>query len=257
VPSDDGLTYDTARLCDAIDQTTAVVAISAVIFKSAAILDVRPVIERAHAVGALVMLDAYQWVGAVPLDVTALGADVVVGGSVKYLCGGPGAAFLYVRPDLRATLRPRLTGWVAHPEPFGFDFGPMRYRDDMLRFQNGTPAIPALFTARSGYEIVREIGVEAIRAKSVRLTSRIVEFAQEKGWRVNSPLEAARRGGSVTLGVPEPERVQKELDRRDVLCDWRPGAGVRLGPHFYTSDDDVERALAEIEDILESDVGGA
>ncbi len=257
VPSTDGLTYDPARLIEAIDETTAVVALSAVIFRSAAIVDVLPVIARAREVGALTVIDAYQWVGAVPLDVTAWGADVVVGGSVKYLCGGPGAAFLYVRPDVRESLEPRFTGWIAHPEPFGFDAGPMRWRDDMLRFQNGTPAIPALCTARAGYEIVREIGVETIRSKSVRLTSRIVDFARERGWTVNSPLDATKRGGSVTIGVPDPERVHKELDRRDVLCDWRPGVGVRLGPHFYTSDEDVERGLAELEDVVEGDVGGA
>jgi kynureninase len=250
VPSEDGLTYDAQRFVDAIDETTAVVALSAVIFRSAAIVDVAPIVERAHAVGAMVVVDAYQWVGTVPLDVTAWGADVVVGGSVKYLCGGPGAAFLYVRPDVLESLRPRLTGWIAHPEPFGFDAGPMRWRDDMLRFQNGTPAIPALCTARAGYEIVREIGVHAIRAKSQRLTSRIVQFALERGWTVNSPLEAARRGGSVTIGVPDPEPVHAELDRRDVLCDWRPGVGIRLGPHFYTSDDDVERALSELADVV-------
>jgi kynureninase len=196
------------------------------------------------------MVDAYQWIGAIPLDVTGLGADFVVGGSVKYLCGGPGAGFLYTRPDRLADVKPRLTGWMAHPEPFGFDPGPMRYRDDGLRLLNGTPHVPCLYAAQAGYEIVRAIGVPAIRAKSMRLTARIVEFARERGWTVNSPLDGAQRGGSVSLGVPEPERVQKELDRRDVLCDWRPGAGVRFGPHFYNSDEDVERGLAELADIV-------
>ncbi|MEP7028635.1 MAG: aminotransferase class V-fold PLP-dependent enzyme [Candidatus Eisenbacteria bacterium] len=251
VPSADGLTMDAQRIADAIDERTAMVAISGVIFRSAAIVDLAPVIAKAHAVGAPVMVDAYQWVGAVPLDVTALGMDFVVGGSVKYLCGGPGAGFLYTRPDRLATLEPRLTGWVAHPEPFGFDPGPMRYRDDGLRLLNGTPHIPCLYAARAGYEIVREIGVETIRAKSKRLTARIVEFALAEGWAVNSPLDGARRGGSVSLGVPEPGRVQRELDRRDVLCDWRPGVGVRFGPHFYNSDDDVERGLAELKDVVD------
>jgi kynureninase len=251
VPSGDGLTMDAARIAGAIDETTAVVAISGVIFKSAAIVDLAPVIARAHAVGAPVLVDAYQWVGTVPLDVTALGVDFLVGGSVKYLCGGPGAGFLYVRPDLLKEVKPRLTGWVAHPEPFGFDPGPMRYRDDGLRLLNGTPHVPCLYAARAGYEIVREIGVPAIRAKSMRLTARIIEFAQTEGWPIHSPLDGAKRGGSVSLGVPEPQKVQKELDRRDVLCDWRPGVGVRFGPHFYNSDEDVERGLAELKDIVD------
>jgi len=241
---------DAARIAEAIDETTAVVAVSGVIFKSAAIVDLEPIIARAHAVGAPVVVDAYQWIGAVPFDVTALGVDFVVGGSVKYLCGGPGAGFLYVRPDLLAGVKPRLTGWIAHPTPFGFDPGPMRYRDDGLRLLNGTPHIPCLYAARAGYEIVGEIGVPAIREKSRRLTARIVEFAQAEGWAVNSPLDGARRGGSVSLGVPEPERVQQELDRRDVLCDWRPGVGLRFGPHFYNTVDDVDRGLAETKDIV-------
>jgi kynureninase len=251
VPSADGLTMDPARIAEAIDEHTAVVAISGVIFKSAALVDLAPVIERAHAVGAPVLVDAYQWVGAVPLDVTALGVDYVVGGSVKYLCGGPGAGFLYTRPDRLAGTRPRLTGWVAHPEPFGFDPGPMRYRDDGLRLLNGTPHIPCLYAARAGYEIVREVGVAAIREKSMRLTARIVAFAQAEGWTLNSPVDGTKRGGSVSIGVPEPQRVQKELDRRDVLCDWRPGVGVRFGPHFYNNDEDIERGLAELKDIVD------
>jgi kynureninase len=251
VPSDDGITIDAQRVCEAIDERTAVVAISGVIFRSAALVDVAPIVARAHAVGAPVLLDAYQWVGAVPLDVAALGVDYLTGGSVKYLCGGPGAGFLYVAPGRFAATRPRLTGWMAHPEPFGFDAGPMRWREDGLRFLNGTTHVPCLYAARAGYEILAGIGVAAIRAKSLRLTSRIVEFARAEGWPVNSPLDGARRGGSVTLGVPSPERVQAELDRRDVLCDWRPRAGVRLGPHFYTSDDDVERGLAEMKSIVD------
>lgn len=251
VPSADGITVDAGRMCAAIDEHTAIVALSGVVFRSSALVDVAPIIARAHAVGAMVMIDGYQWAGIVPLDVTALGVDFFVGGSVKYLCGGPGAAFLYVRPDRLPALRPRLTGWMAHPDSFGFDVGPMRYRDDGLRFQNGTPHVPCLYAARAGYEIVAEIGVPAIRARSQELTARIVAFAQAEGWPVNSPLDAARRGGSVSLGVPQPPRVQAELDRRDVLCDWRPGVGIRLGPHFYTSDGDVARGLAEIKDIVD------
>jgi kynureninase len=252
VASGDAISIDPQSVIDAIDERTAVVALSGVIFKSAALVDVAPIVAAAHRHGVPVLLDAYQWIGTVPMDVSALGVDYLTGGSVKYLCGGPGAGFLYVRPDLLASFRPRLTGWVAHPEPFGFDPGPMRYRDDGLRALSGTPHIPCLYAARAGYEIVGEVGVPAIRAKSQRLTQRIVDFAQAEGWPVNSPLDPARRGGSVSIGVPEPARVHAELDRRDVLCDWRPGVGVRLGPHFYTSDEDVAVALAELKSIVDA-----
>ncbi len=251
VASGDAVTIDVQRVIDSIDARTAVVAISGVIFKSAALVDVAPIVAAAHRHGAPVLLDAYQWIGAVPMDVTALGVDYLTGGSVKYLCGGPGAGFLYVRPDRLAGFKPRLTGGVAHPEPFGFDPGPMRYRDDGLRTLSGTPHIPCLYAARAGYEILGEIGIDAIRARSQRLTSRIVAFAQAEGWPVNSPVDPARRGGSVSVGVPEAERVHAELDRRDVLCDWRPGVGVRLGPHFYTSDEGVEVALLGVKEIVD------
>ncbi|MGH7725173.1 MAG: aminotransferase class V-fold PLP-dependent enzyme [Candidatus Eiseniibacteriota bacterium] len=250
VRSTDGVTVDPVRIVEAIDEKTAVVAISAIFFKTAALIDVAPVVARAHAVGAPVLLDAYQWIGAVPIDVTSLGVDFLAGGSVKYLCGGPGAGFLYVRPDLLAGLRPRLTGWFAHEDPLAFDPGPMRYRDDGLKLLSGTPHVVCLYAARAGYEIVREVGVEAIREKSMRLTTRIVEFALAEGWTLRSPREASKRGGSVTIDVPGGEEVRNELFRRDVLCDYRPGAGIRLGPHFYTSEDDVERALAEIKSIV-------
>ncbi len=257
VASADGITIDPQRVIDAIDEKTAIVAISGVIFKSAALVDIAPIIAAAHRAGAPVLLDAYQWIGAVPMDVAAFGVDYLTGGSVKYLCGGPGAGFLYVRPDLLSSFRPRLTGWMAHPAPFDFDPGPMRYRDDGLRTLNGTAHIPCLYTARAGYEILNQIGLPAIRAKSQRLTQRIVAFAQEEGWPVNSPLEAARRGGSVSVGVPDPARVHAELERRSVLCDWRPGVGVRLGPHFYTSDEDVETVLATMKDVVDGMRAGA
>ena len=250
VPNDDAVHVNTARLIAAIDEETLLVPISQVIFRSSFIQDVPAIVERAHQVGAHVVLDAFQALGSVPVDVGALNVDFACGGVLKWLCGGPGTAYLYVRPDLGRTLQPSFTGWTAHADPFAFETGPTRYADPPYRFMNGTPNVPALYAAQPGLRIVAEIGVEAIRAKSMRLTARIVEFARERGWTVNSPLDGTKRGGSVSLGVPEPARVQKELDRRNVLCDWRPGAGVRFGPHFYNADEDVERGLAELADIV-------
>ena len=250
VPSEDGITVDPQRLAEAVDERTAVVCFSHVVYRSGALVDARPVADKARAVGAISMVDAYQAVGAVPVDVKALGVDALTGGSVKWLCGGPGAGYLYVRPESRAALQPRLTGWMAHPSPFAFDPGPMKPVDGPFRYLNGTPAIPAMYAARSGYEILLEIGVDAIREKSLRLTERIHEGAASRGWKVWTPREASKRGGTVSIGVPDAARACEELARRGVIVDWRPEVGLRVGPHFYNSEEDVDRCLAEIEDVV-------
>ncbi len=250
VPSDDGITIDTQRMIDAIDEETLLVPISHVLFKSAYLQDVAAIIEQAHRVGAYVVLDVYQSAGAVPFSVKDLNVDFATGGSVKWLCGGPGAGFLYVRPDLMKQFQPKLTGWAAHQNPFAFAPGAIDYAEDAHRYLNGTPPIPALYAAESGYDLINEIGVERIRANSMRQTSRLVELADENGWRVNSPREAAQRGGSVILDVPNADTVVQELTAREVLVDYRPGAGVRIGPHFFNTDDEVERVVAEIKEIL-------
>ena len=252
VPSEDGVTIDTGRLLEAIDEETLLVPVSHVLFKSAYIQDARAIVERAHRVGALVVLDVYQSAGTVPFDVTELGVDFVTGGSVKWLCGGPGAGFLYVRPELRDRLRPKVTGWMAHRAPFAFEPGEIDYADDARRFLHGSPAIPALYAAESGYDLINEIGVGRIRAKSVRQTSRLIELADTAGWRVNSPREAGQRGGSVIIDVPHAGAVVRELALRDILVDFRPGAGIRLGPHFYTADAELEAAVEAIKEILET-----
>lgn len=252
VPSEDGVTIDLQRLLDAIDERTLLVPISHVLFKSAFIQNARAIIEKAHKVGAFVVLDAYQSVGVVPVNVKELQVDVLVGGVLKWLCGGPGGAFLYVRPDLVRTLTPRLTGWFAHPEPFAFDPGPMRYRDDAFRFLNGTPAIPALYAAAEGPRIIKEVGVDRIRAKSIRQTSFIMKSAAEIGLAVRSPLNDKERGGTVTLDVPHGYEVTQELIERDILVDYREGAGIRLSPHFYNTDEEVSYALTQIDEILKT-----
>lgn len=251
VPSDDGITIDTQRMVDAIDDETLLVPISHVLFKSAYIQDVRQIVAKAHEVGALVVLDVYQSAGTVPFSVAELGVDFATGGSVKWLCGGPGAGFLYVRPELRAMLQPKVTGWAAHQAPFAFE-PEMNYADDAHRFLHGSPAIPALYAAESGYDLINEIGVARIRAKSIKQTTRLIELAAEQGWRVNAPRDAEQRGGSVILDVPHAGEVVRELAARDVLVDFRPGAGIRIGPHFFNTDEEVGEVVAQIKNILDS-----
>jgi kynureninase len=251
VPSDDATRVDTGRLLEAIDERTLLVPFSLVLFKSAAIQDAEAIVARAHAVGAHVVADVYQAAGTLPLRLAALGVDYAVGGSVKWLCGGPGAGYLYVRPDLAPRLEPAVTGWAAHRRPFLFEIGPNDYADAPERFQSGTPNVPALFSARAGYEIVTEVGVEAIRAHSLRLTRRIIDHAVQRGYRVNTPLEDSQRGGTVTIDLDGAEGVAPELLRRDVIVDYRPGAGIRMAPHFYTTVEDVDRALAVLDELVE------
>ena len=230
----------------AIDERTAVVAISHVLFRTAQMLDLAPIVARAHEVGALVIVDAYQSVGVVPVDVEALGVDAMTGGSIKWLCGGPGTGWLYVSPRVAPGLVPALTGWFGHEQPFAFERGPQRLHAGERRFWNGTPCIPAYLAARSGFAITAEIGGQAIREKSLRLTSRLLALADEAGLRVVSPREPERRGGTVCLDVPQAERVCAGLLARDVLLDFRPGVGIRLAPHHYTREDEVEEVMRRL-----------
>jgi kynureninase len=233
-------------LVAAVDERTAVVALSHVLFRTAELLDLAPVLRRARECGALSLVDAYQSVGTVPVDVKALDVDLMTGGSVKWLCGGPGAGWLYVSPRLRDRLEPAVTGWFAHAEPFAFDSGPLRRDPGARRFYTGTTSIPAYAAARPGYEIVASIGVPAIREKSLRQTGRMIALADEFGFRVASPREPERRGGTVCLDVPQAAEVCQALLAGDVLLDHRPGMGLRLGPHFYTRDDEVDVVMKRV-----------
>jgi kynureninase len=248
VPSSDGISVDTGRLIEAIAPGTTFVNVSHVLFKSAYVHDVAAIAQRAREVGAVMIVDGYQAVGTMPVDVHALGADVYIGGCLKWLCGGPGAAFLWVRPDLRPLLAPRLTGWMAHGDPFAFSPALDR-RTDAWRFLHGTPNIPAFYAARPGLRIIREVGVEAIRAKSVRQTARLIEGAAARGWRCTAPSDPDRRGGTVAIDVEPGYPISQALKDRGIFCDYRPGAGVRLSPHFYTRDDELEAALDAIAEI--------
>ena len=250
VPSDDGIGVPTEEILAAIDERTLLVPISHVLFRSASIQDARAIIEHAHRMGAYVVLDVYQSAGIVPFDIKELDADFAVGGVLKWLCGGPGGAFLYVRSDLSRKLEPRMTGWMAHRNPFDFEVGPIEYREDGSRFLNGTPGIPALYAVEPGCRIVAEVGVEAIREKSVRQTSRLMELAAGQGFETRSPTDSARRGGTVSVLMPHAYQVSQELLRRDFLVDYRPQAGIRISPHFYTKDEELELTIREIAQIL-------
>lgn len=252
VPSGDGMTIDTERLLAAIDEETLLVPISHVLFKSGFIQDAKAVIDKAHAVGAYVVLDVYQSAGTVPINVKEIDVDFVVGGSVKWLCGGPGAGYLYVHPKLRTRLEPQVTGWMAHTAPFAFEPSEIAYADDIHRFLHGSPAIPTLYAAESGYDIINEIGVERIRTKSVHQTTRLIELADEHGWRVKSPRNPEQRGGTIVLDLPHAAAVVQELAQREILVDFRPGAGIRIAPHFYTKDEELEIIIREIKNILDT-----
>jgi kynureninase len=249
VPSDDGIRTNLERLLKAIDERTLLVPVSLVLFKSGFIENARAIVEKAHRVGARLILDIYQAAGTVPLSLEALGVDFAVGGSVKWLCGGPGAGYLYVRPDLAPEVQPGFAGWAAHARPFQFETGPIEYADAPERFQSGTPNVPALYSCRAGYEIVQEIGVDAIRAKSLRLTRRLMDRASEAGLRINTPQADHERGGSVIIDVPDGAAVTGELIKRGVIVDFRPGAGIRMAPHFYNTTEEIDHAMRELCDI--------
>jgi kynureninase len=252
VKTDDGITVPTERLLEAIDEHTLLVPISHVIFRSAYINDAKAIIEKAHRVGAHVVLDTFQSLGTVPVDIQSLNADFACGGVLKWLCGGPGVGYLYVRPDLGRKLEPKITGWFAHENSFDFATGPIRYADPPFRFMNGTTHIPAMEAARPGIKIIQEVGVEKIREKSKRQTARLIAFADQHGWRVNTPRDPEQRGGTVSIDVPDAQQVSRELLARDILVDWRPKAGVRFSPHFYNTDDEIDAAMAALTEILKA-----
>jgi kynureninase len=241
---------NTERLLDAIDDETLIVPISHVIFRSAFIQDVAAIVEKAHRVGAYVLLDSFQSLGTVPFDVQHLNVDFCTGGVLKWLCGGPGTGYLYVRGDLAKKLEPGFTGWMGHRKPFDFEIGPNQYTDTIYRFTQGTPNIPALHAARPGVKIIAEAGLENIREKSKRQTALLIEMADQRGWRVNTPRDAERRGGTVSIDMPDAERVCTELLARDVLVDFRPKAGVRFSPHFYNADEELTKAIDAVDEVL-------
>ena len=252
VKSDDGMTVPIEGMLAAIDEQTLLVPISHVLFKSAYLQDAKAIIERAHEVGARVVLDTYQSAGTVPISAKELNVDFITGGSVKWLCGGPGAGYLYVRPDLHDKLEPKTTGWMAHEHPFAFEIGAPHYANNITRFLHGSPAIPAMYAAISGYKIVNEIGVERIREKSQRQTQRLIALAEEAGFTVTSPKDPTKRGGTITVAHEHASAITTELVNREFIVDFRPGAGVRISPHFYTKDEELELIINEMKTIRDT-----
>jgi kynureninase len=251
-PGPDGLGIDLDQLLSSIDERTRLVSISHVLFRSAYIMDVEAVCRRAHDVGALVSLDSFHAVGVIPVDVRRIGCDFLTGGVLKWLCGGPGGCFLYVAPSVRNELAPALTGWQAHARPFAFE-PEMEFATDSFRWLGGTPVIPALYAASVGPQILRRAGIDAIRAKSIRQTSRLIELADARGYDVRAPRDPQRRGGTVAVDVPHAYEVSQFLLSRNVLVDFRPGAGIRIAPHFYTSDEELDSVMEAIEEGLTTD----
>ena len=240
---------DDEGVAEAIDERTLLVPVTHVLYKTGEIQHVEATVAAAHEHGALVVLDAYQSAGAVPLDVTALDIDFAVGGSVKWLCGGPGAAWLYVRPDLAATLEPALTGWQAHARPFAFE-PEQDYADGAWRFLTGTPNVPALYAATAGYDVIEEVGVDSVRERSLELTTMLIELLDEAGFPVGSPRDPSRRGATVVVKPPGHERVGRGLLERGVIIDWRPDVGLRLGPHFFNTEDELRFAVEQIVELV-------
>jgi len=250
LPSGNPVRFEMEPFLAAIDETTLLVPISLVLFRSSFIVNARAIIERAHRVGAHVVLDVFQATGTVPFNVHQLGADFAVGGVLKWLCGGPGVACLYVREDLRQRLQPALTGWMAHRRPFQFEPGAIDSRDDSYRFLNGTPHIPALYACQPCLKILNDVGVQAIREKSQRLTARLSDGARSRGWLVNTSQNPAERAGTVSIDCPHAYEVCRELLAREILVDYRPLAGIRISPHFYNQQEECDFALSQMEEIL-------
>jgi kynureninase len=251
VPSTDGNSVPLEQILAAIDETTCLVALAHTSYRSSARIDARAVVERAHAKGALVLLDVYQSAGILPLKAADWKVDFLIGGTIKWLCGGPSCGYLYVRPDLQRDLMPRLTGWVAHDAPFDFAPAPMRYARSVRRFAQGTPSIPALYSALPGLELIESVGVVRIAAESQERTQRMIDFALHRGWSVNTPLERSQRGGTVMIGVKDAAAVVEQLAERRVFVDWRPQGGLRISPHFFNTDEEIDEAMNVVASLIE------
>ena len=250
VPSDDDIAVPTERICEAIDTDTCLVALSHVSYRSSARIDVDAIVKRAHESGAFVVLDVYQSVGTIAVDAARWDVDFLLGGSIKWLCGGPACGYLYVRPDLVEKLEPKLTGWIAHRHPFDFSHDGMDYDDTVRRFSQGTPNIPGLHSFLPGLTIINNVGIDVIERESRRRTQGMVEFALERGWPLHSPADVDSRGGTVMIEVDRPEEFVTQLAERNVFVDCRPGVGLRMSPHFFNTDDEIDDALERLADLI-------
>jgi kynureninase len=254
----DGIWTETERYIEAIDENTRLVALSHVYFRSGGLQDVKPIIEHAHKMGALVMLDSYQAAGVVPIDVKQLDVDILATGVLKWLCGGPGAAFMYVRRDLQEQFFPAIRGWLGDKEPFEFNMPNVNFAHGMHRFLTSSIQVPCLHTARPALRMFNEIGIAAVREKSLEMTGRIIELADEFGFIINSPREPEKRGGALTIDPVGPGRnttlttkeICDKLISRRFIVDYRPPLGIRIAPHFYNTIDEIDTIMSEMKAIV-------
>lgn len=247
--SDDGRWVPTERIVETISEKTAIAVISHAYYVSGALADLAAIAARCRDAGALLCVDAYQTTGVYPYSVRSLDLDLVTGGSHKWLCGGPGCAWIYVKPSLLERFHPAVTGWMAHARPFAFEEAPIVHAPSMYRFGNGTPSIPAYVAAQAGHDFIATIGVEKIRERNVRLTDAIAQLALERGLTVNSPLDSARRTGWIGIDFDGAEDACRQLIERRIFVDYRPGCGIRVGPHVYTADEEIDSFFRAIDTI--------
>jgi selenocysteine lyase/cysteine desulfurase len=242
VPSRDGMTIPPEAFAERIDERTALVATTHLFYATGYLQDVRAIADAAHAKGALCLIDGYQTCGCVPLDVEQMDCDAFVGGCLKWLSGGPGNAFVYVRPDLIPQVRPQGTGWFATRDPFSFTLQELVFADDARRLETGTWAMASHYAGLAGLELILEVGVANIQERLRDLTGRILERCDEAGVRTFTPRERERRCGIVTLECDHPEEVEAALHREGVIVDSRPGR-VRVSPHWCVTEDELERGM--------------
>lgn len=247
---------DVEEILKQVDEKTLFVATSHVYFKSAHIQNIKQIASRAREVGALTLIDGYHAPGILPVNVKELDADFYIGGCLKWLCGGPGNAFLYVKPELSENFQPQLTGWLAHREPFLFA-QEMEYARGAQKFMSGTPPVPCLYTAEAGLDIIKKIGISEIRDKSLSLTELIIKKAKEREFRLFTPEENNLRGGAVSVSMPHGFQVKQALEQRRIKVDFRKGKEkeldiIRIGPHFYTKDEEIDILFREIDAVYSS-----
>jgi len=250
--SPDGLTIPIEAYEEAIDERTAIVMLNRVLYRSSAIVDAAAVCAIARERGALSFVDDYHGLGIVPLDLHALGCDLYTAGSLKWMCGGPGMVFLYARRDVLPTLEPAVTGWFATEDPFSFDLEHLAYHPTARRLEHGTPPAPVFFLAQGGIDIISEVGVERIRARQGELTDHVIARADDAGLEVRTPRDPAGRGGVVNVRVGDDAgAICHELLEREVCTDFR-GDGLRISPHFFNTEADVDRCFDELREVMAS-----
>lgn len=249
LPSPDKISMPLEAFDQAIDEQTALVATNRVYFTTGYIQDVKALADIAHRKGALCLIDDYQGTGQVPIDVKKAGVDFLLTGGLKWLIGGPGVAYMYVRRDLIPELNPRVAGWFGHRRQFDFDPYTLEFRQDARRFEAGTPAMAAVYAAKAGLEIINEIGPQQLRQRTAALNQDLVARLQERGYTLRIPADPNRQAGITILESSDPMMLTRALAKRDIIVDKRPGA-VRISPYFYNTVEENEITVAAIDEIL-------